>query len=296
MCYRRILAVIALVLPALFGACATTGDSGLQGAVESEFGRYLIQLETSVRLDAQTPGWVSRRPGWMRDVRVAGNDVGRLARLLVEFEREVQAGAQTPDWFAGNRREMWIHRAMRSASIAELAGLMLEAEASIRFDAQFDTWRTRRQAWVDGVRSLQSAVPRPVLPRPDTNSFARLLVELETSVLFESQSPQWRTLRPSWLSRVQGAGSDIPSLKALLLEFEQHIKVGSQSREWVSRNRGRWVSRVRAASTVAELSTLMLEVEATINYQAQVPAWRAQRDGWMSRVRELQRSHAGEFY
>ncbi len=290
----KLVLMLCILLPACQSAVVDPSQRLDAQPGAAEFRQYLLQLESSVRFEAQSPQWTRRRIDWIADVERA-NTIRRLGDLIIEFEREIVGAAQAPEWFQGNRRAVWIQRMRMARSIPEMAGLLVEVESSINFSAQFETWRSRRPEWVAGVRALQGVQSRSPEPAAQP-TFAQLLIELETSVLFEAQSPRWRVRRAQWIAETRGAGSDVRRLKSLLVEFEREVMPSAHSREWNSGGRAAWMQRVGAASSVRDLSALMIEVEASINYAAQVNTWRFQRENWIARARDLQRTGYGEFY
>lgn len=282
----------AAVICAMAGiiSCRTGTVNTVSEGNLSEFGRYLLQLESSVKLEAQTPVWSQRRSSWIEEVRRAGNNAVELRRLLVEFESQILGAAQSANWFTGYRRNTWVSNVQAAATISRLAGLLMEVEESINFTAQFPTWRSSRPVWIENVRMLQNENSVEQEDSGASSTFNQLLIELETSVLFDFQTPQWRSRRPGWLTAVQGAQS-IDSLRELLLEFEREIQSNAQSQSWLSSQRMGWINRVRSAGSIAELARLMREVEASINYTAQVETWRQMRAGWLSRLQGLEREY-----
>ncbi len=115
--------------------------------------------------------------------------------------------------------------------------------------------------------------------------FGSLLIQLETSVKYSSQSDSWRSRRSGWISQVRSC-SNLSCYKSLLITFETNVKYDAQSDSWRSRRSG-WLSRVRSAGSVSQLGRLMIEVETSIKYSAQSDSWRSSRSGWLSSVRSL---------
>jgi hypothetical protein len=286
-------ALIAVIILAGAGiiSCGSATVDTVSDSNLSEFSRYLLQLEASVKLEAQTSVWAQRRSLWTAAVRNAGSNISELRKLLVEFESHVLGSAQSPGWFSGYKRNTWVRNVRAAGSISRLAGLMLEVEESIKFTSQFPTWRSSRAGWIENVRRLQDNTAAQQAAAAVPSAFNQLLIELETSVLFEFQTPQWRSRRPGWLGDVQRA-NDSAHLRELLLEFEREIQGNAQSQAWLSSQRMGWITRVRSAGSITELAPLMREVETSINYSAQVDTWRQVRNAWLIRVRELER----EFY
>ncbi len=288
---RKILLTAAFILACTgFISCRTGSVQTFSEGNHSDFGRYLLQLEASVTLDAQTPAWAQRRSPWIAEVRRAGDNVSELRRLLVEFESQILGAAQSPGWFSGNRRNIWVRNVQAAGTISRLAGLMLEVEESIKFTSQFPTWRSSRPGWIENVRRLMNDSPAEQDTPGGDATFNQLLIELETSVLYDFQTPQWRSRRPGWLAAVHSA-NDIGTLRELLLEFEREIQSNAQSQSWLSSQRLGWINRVRSAGSIAVLARLMREVETSINYTAQVGTWRQLRAGWLRRVQGLEREY-----
>jgi len=288
---KAVLIVLIILAGAGIISCGSAAVDTVSEGNLSEFGRYLLQLEASVKLEAQTPLWGQRRTPWTAAVRNAGSNISELRNLLVEFESQILASAQSPAWFSGYKRNTWIRNVQTAGSVSRLAGLMLEVEESIKYTSQFPTWRSSRAGWIDNVRRLQDNTAAQQGAAAVSSAFNQLLIELETSVLFEFQTPQWRSRRPGWLGDVQRA-ADSARLRELLLEFEREIQGNAQSQSWLSSQRMGWINRVRSAGSITELAPLMREVETSINYTAQVDTWRQTRNAWLTRVRELER----EFY
>jgi len=125
----------------------------------------------------------------------------------------------------------------------------------------------------------------PLLPvKAQANTFGQLMIELETSVNFSSQTDQWRSRRSGWINDVRSAGNDLGGLKRLLIEFETNVKFDAQVSSWRNRRNG-WISNVNGAGNIQRLGQLMIEVETSINFSAQTSSWRTQRAGWINRTR-----------
>lgn len=116
--------------------------------------------------------------------------------------------------------------------------------------------------------------------------FGELLIELETSVFYSAQSPQWRSRRDAWIAEVRAAGNNVALLKRLLIEFETHLNYSAQTPMWRNR-RAQWLRDVFNARTIRELAQQMIVCETAINFSAQAAAWRSRRSGWLARVRAL---------
>ena len=101
--------------------------------------------------------------------------------------------------------------------------------------------------------------------KAEASPFGSLLIELETSVNFSSQTDQWRSRRGAWISQVRAAGNNLSALKRLLIEFETNVKFDAQVSSWRN-TRSSWLSRVNSAGSISQLGQLMIEVETSINY------------------------------
>lgn len=119
------------------------------------------------------------------------------------------------------------------------------------------------------------------------STFGELLIQLETSVKFDSQTGNWRSRRSSWLSDVRSAGGDLSRLRDLVIEFETNILSSGQNSDWLSNSRSSWVSRVRGAGSIHQLAVLLAECESNIKYSAQSDSWRDRRSNWVSQVNGL---------
>ncbi len=119
----------------------------------------------------------------------------------------------------------------------------------------------------------------------DVSKFGYLLIELESSVYFEYQTPQWRSRRSNWLYQVRTT-YDLNSMKVLLIEFETNVNYSAQVNTWPARRSG-WLNSVKNAYSINQLANLMIECETSINFNAQAPGWRTARNQWLSRARLL---------
>jgi len=162
----------------------------------------------------------------------------------------------------------------------------------IRFSKQDSLKNKFNQYLEDSMKKLiilacAALLILPMIPmKAQAGQFGDLLVELETSVNFSSQTDQWRARRSGWISQVRSAGDDLGALKRLLIEFETNVKYDAQVSNWRNR-RNAWLSRVNGAGSLNQLANLMIEVETSINYSAQTSSWRTQRAGWLSRSRSV---------
>ncbi len=151
---KRIVTLFALVLiagTALSCASIDLNNLAVPSGNLSQFGSLLIELETSVYFNYQTPQWRARRNGWISDVRTAYS-LDRMKNLLIEFETNVNYSAQVNNW--RNRRDNWLRGVRGAYSVHDLARYMIECETSILFDAQAPSWRSQRSGWLSRSRSL----------------------------------------------------------------------------------------------------------------------------------------------
>ncbi|MBN1532939.1 MAG: hypothetical protein JXA20_09775 [Spirochaetes bacterium] len=118
----------------------------------SRFGQLLIELETSVKWNAQTQQWRNRRTAWIHQVKAADN-VGQMRGLLLEFEQQIKWDAQYPQW--KNQRNGWMQTVNRAQTQSQLAHTLLTVEASIKYEAQTPNWKSRRQGWINNVNALR---------------------------------------------------------------------------------------------------------------------------------------------
>lgn len=122
----------------------------------------------------------------------------------------------------------------------------------------------------------------PNLPRASSEFFniSMLLTQLETSVLYSYQTPQWRSRRSGWIRDVNNVSS-LGRMQELLIEFETNVNYSAQVNTWPSRRPG-WMNDVRNANTIGGLVRLMVECETSITYNAQVQSWSRDRANWLA--------------
>ncbi len=131
-----------------------------------------------------------------------------------------------------------------------------------------------------------ASLPQSYLPSVGgIPQFGSLLIELETSVFYSYQTPQWRSRRSGWISDVRSAYT-LDRMKALLIEFETNVNYSAQVNNWPSR-RNAWLNRVRGSNSLSNLGGALVECETSILFSAQAPNWRSARSGWLSRARSL---------
>ena len=119
------------------------------------------------------------------------------------------------------------------------------------------------------------------------SAFGDLLIQLETSVKYDSQTGNWRSRRSSWLSDVRSAGGNLSRMRELVIEFETNILSSGQNSGWLSNSRSSWVSRVRSAGSFHQLAVLLKECESNIKYSAQSDSWRDRRSSWISSINAI---------
>jgi len=127
-----------------------------------------------------------------------------------------------------------------------------------------------------------SSCATPGMPRPGSEYYnvSLLLTQLETSVLYSAQTPQWSSRRSAWIREVNNAGS-LRQLQELLIEFEASVNYSAQINTWPARRPG-WMQGVRNSGSIGEFVRLMVECEAAINYNAQMASWPRNRGNWLA--------------
>ncbi len=129
----------------------------------------------------------------------------------------------------------------------------------------------------------------PAIDEDSELSFANLLVEMETNVLYNAQSAQWPGLRNNWIQKAMGQSSNVSQMKNVLIDFEKHMQSRSMSPGW-SGQKSSWLNSVRSASSVTQLSRPLAVVEKAINSNAWGCGWASKQSQWREKVGRLDSS------
>ncbi len=116
------------------------------------YGAGMIELETSVRYEAQDASWQSERGGWLMKVKAAGADIRQLSVCLLEFEKGINYEGQEKSW--QQKRDAWVRRAQAARNMNELKALLLMLEESILYTSQQPYWQEKRDAWLANINQL----------------------------------------------------------------------------------------------------------------------------------------------
>lgn len=110
--------------------------------------------------------------------------------------------------------------------------------------------------------------------------FADLLIQLESNILWEAVSDNWKTRRNEWIVECQILQS-YNEKADLLIELESNILWSAVNQDWVNR-RDAWTQQVLSAKSDKELGKRLAELESFITWESVSDAWRAKRDTWVN--------------
>lgn len=119
------------------------------------------------------------------------------------------------------------------------------------------------------------------------STFGELLIEVEASVLPQSQTDTWPQRKAAWVQDVKNAQNDVSVLRKLLIEFETNIQYSAQKPYWHERRNG-WLESVSNASTISQLRDLLIELESSFTFSTQSPEWQEKRSDWYQRMQALE--------
>jgi hypothetical protein len=119
------------------------------------------------------------------------------------------------------------------------------------------------------------------------STFGELLIEVEASVLPQSQTDTWPQRKAAWIQDVTNAQNDVAVLRKLLIEFETNIQYQAQKPYWHDR-RNAWLESVNNASSIAQLRDLLLELESSFTFSTQSIDWQEKRGDWFNRLQALE--------
>jgi len=119
------------------------------------------------------------------------------------------------------------------------------------------------------------------------STFGELLIEVEASVLPQSQTDTWSQRKAAWAQDVKNAMNDVGVLKKLLIEFETNIQYNAQKPYWRERREG-WLQSVSNAGSIAQLRDLLKELESSFTFSTQTVEWQEKRSDWFSRLESLE--------
>ncbi len=119
------------------------------------------------------------------------------------------------------------------------------------------------------------------------STFGELLIEVEASVLPQSQTDTWAQRKAAWVQDVTNAQNDVGVLRKLLIEFETNIQYQAQKPYWHDRRNG-WLESVSNAGSIAQLRDLLIELESSFTFSTQSTDWQEKRSDWFNRLQALE--------
>ena len=250
------------------------------------FGQLFVKMESHILYAAQTGSWKRLRPGWITNVLKAENNVTSMKRQILTFERHLLNNYKTSQW--RSKRGAWIGKVRKARTKSQLVVPIVEVEQSLKKNAFITVWGRERSNWFKQIKAYYKgggSSDDKVQPS-GKSAFAKLLIELEGSVVNRGKSGQWRQLRNQWKINVKNAGTSVQRLSQLLIRFESNVLYSAQESNWCQL-RPQWLSNVRSVSSFSSLSKLMEQFEKSIFYSAQINRWKQRRNGWLQQVRGL---------
>lgn len=122
---------------------ARTDEQGLQSLRP-----YVIQLESMMRWEANTPEWKGRRDAWAQEV-LSSYYVTQVAKLLLELEAATEWKAVDSNW--GKTRTGWIKKVKAVRSRKALGEQLQAYEAALKWEFMQEDWKGARDGWVENV-------------------------------------------------------------------------------------------------------------------------------------------------
>ncbi|MBS2039331.1 hypothetical protein JST97_30380 [bacterium] len=122
---------------------ARTDEKGLQSLRP-----YVIQLESMMKWESNTPEWKGRRDAWAQEV-LSSYYVPQVAKLLLELEAATDWKAVDVNW--GKARAGWITKVKAVRSRKALGEQMQAFEAALKWEFMQEDWKTARDGWVENV-------------------------------------------------------------------------------------------------------------------------------------------------
>ncbi|MCX7677683.1 MAG: hypothetical protein N2316_00540 [Spirochaetes bacterium] len=127
----------------------------------------------------------------------------------------------------------------------------------------------------------------PIFSCKKKSTFGELLIEVEASVLPQSQTDTWPQRKAAWVQDVKNAQNDVSVLRKLLIEFETNIQYSAQKPYWHERRNG-WLESVSNASSISQLRDLLIELESSFTFSTQSPEWQEKRSDWYNRLQAVE--------
>lgn len=111
----------------------------------------LLELERATRYSWQIPGWAQERDSWIARVRGATGPL-TLSSEVFAFEQSLKREALGSEWHA--QRSDTSISLFSAATISEVGIVLIRLERFMKFEAQEDSWRQRREQWVLEAKAL----------------------------------------------------------------------------------------------------------------------------------------------
>lgn len=111
----------------------------------------LLELEQSTRLSWQNPSWEQERDTWISQVKGTTGPL-TLTHAAFAFEQSLKREALDNEWLE-LRKDTSISL-FSAKNLTEFGSVMINLERHMKFEAQEDSWRQRREQWALEAKAL----------------------------------------------------------------------------------------------------------------------------------------------
>lgn len=112
-----------------------------------------------------------------------------------------------------------------------------------------------------------------------TNQLSNLLIELETTIYWNSVASEWKYFRVKWLDACKLCAEG-QCIAQRLIEFESYTLPENMSAAWQNRKET-WIKECGVAKTNTEVVKLLLEFETNVNWTCVKETWKDRREFWI---------------
>lgn len=116
-------------------------------------------------------------------------------------------------------------------------------------------------------------------------SFADLVIELESNILWESVTDKWKTRRSDWIILCQNE-TTLTGKANLLIELESNILWTAVNADW-SKRRDSWTQDLIVIKTENDIGKYLIELESYILWESVSQHWKNVRNSWIKDCQSL---------
>jgi len=117
-------------------------------------------------------------------------------------------------------------------------------------------------------------------------SLAKLIVEMEKSILRDYMSPRWKNKVESWRGELLKPGVTLDDLKKSLFELDKHIMMAAFNVSY-RRQVSDWTLQLSVAAKTGDIARVVFNIEGNLLKKAREAWWKNRSAAWINECRNL---------